>query len=66
MEKTKVMITGKKARVKVKTGKWPRSCCGKGVEANSIRCVSCKGWCHKRCSGLKKLDGVKGFQCSKS
>ena len=42
MEKTKVMITGKHARVKLKAGKWPCSCCGKGVGANSIECVSCK------------------------
>ena len=59
MEKTKVMITGKTARVKVKSGKWPCSCCGKGVLVNSIQCLSCKGWCHQRCSGLKKVTGVK-------
>jgi len=32
---------------------------------NSIQCVSCKGWCHKRCSGLKKLNGVNNFRCPK-
>ena len=32
---------------------------------NSIQCVSCKEWCHKWCSGLKKLNGVKNFMCSK-
>ena len=37
MEKTKVMITGKHARVKLKTGKWPCSCCGRGVGSNSIQ-----------------------------
>ena len=65
MEKTKLMITRKKARVKVKTGKWPCSCCGKEVGVNSIECVSCIGWCHKRCSKLKKLNGVSNFQCPK-
>ena len=65
MEKTKVMITGKTARVKVKSGKWPCSCCGKGVGVNSIQCLSCKGWCHQRCSGLKKVTGVNNFQCLK-
>ena len=65
MEKTKVMITGKTARVKVKSGKWPCSCCGKGVGVNSIQCLSCEGWCHQRCSGLKKVTGIKHFQCPK-
>ena len=38
-------------------------CCGKGVGSNSILCAECKNWCHKRCSGLKKLTGVQNFKC---
>ena len=64
MEKTKVMITGKKSRSKMKSGKYPCGCCGKGVGVNSLLCVNCKEWCHLRCSGLKSVKGVQNFQCS--
>ena len=65
MEKTKVMITGKKSSSKVKSGKYPCGCCGKGVGVNSLLCVNCKEWCHLRCSGLKSVKGVHNFQCPK-
>ena len=39
--------------------------CDKRVKANSILCVVCNKWLHKRCSGVKgalqKVEGV--FQC---
>lgn len=63
MEKTKLMITGKESSHRVKSGRWPCGCCGKGVGVNSILCVECSRWCHQRCSGLKKVRGVKDFQC---
>ena len=63
MEKTKMMVTGRSSTQKIKTGKWSRGCCGKGVESNSILCTECKSWCHKRCSGLKRLVGVQNFKC---
>ena len=25
--------------------------------------TECKNWCHKRCSGLKRLAGVQNFKC---
>ena len=28
-----------------------------------ILCTKCKNWCHKRCSGLKRLVGLQNFQC---
>jgi len=30
---------------------------------NSILGIECNKWCHLRCSGLKKVTGVQGFQC---
>jgi len=38
-------------------------CCGKGEGVNSKVCIECNKWCHLKCSGLKKLWGVQGFQC---
>jgi len=28
-----------------------------------VRCIECDKWCHLRCSGLKKVGEVQGFQC---
>ncbi len=38
MEKTKLMVTGNKARDKTNSGRWLCGCCGRGVGANSILC----------------------------
>mgnify|MGYP007071599789 CR=1 FL=1 len=53
--KTKVMVSGKNSGYVERLGKWPCSICGKGVGSNSIRCIGCSGWVHKRCSGVKGL-----------
>jgi len=63
MEKTKMMVTGRSSTEKIKTGKYSCGCCGKGVGWNSILCTKCNNWCHKRCSGLKRVVGVPNFQC---
>ena len=63
MEKTKIMVSGKESSNRVKVGRWPCGCCGKGVGVNSILCVKCNKWCHLRCSGLKKVSGVQNFEC---
>ena len=40
----------------------PCSVCGDRVKRNSVLCVRCRLWVHKRCSGVKdsltKVDGV--------
>ena len=54
-EKTKSMVTGNKARERLQSGRWPCGCCGRGVGSNSVLCTKCKKWCHKQCSGLRKL-----------
>ena len=61
--KTKMMVTGRSSTQTIKTGKSLCGCCGKGVGSNSILRTECKIWCHKRCSGLKRLTGVQNFQC---
>jgi len=33
------------------------------VGVNSKLCIVCNKWCHLRCSGLKRVSGVQGFQC---
>ena len=45
--KTKFMKTGKEAKEKVQSGRWPCGCCGRGVGVNSILCIDCNKWCHK-------------------
>ena len=46
------------------SGKWPCGVCRKGVRSNSVFCVQCKKWVHKKCSGVKGklVEGVK-FTC---
>src|SRR5260221_12628225 len=34
------------------SGKFPCGICRKGVGVNSMCCISCKKWVHKRCSGV--------------
>ena len=53
MNKTKVMISGEHQMVRQKDVRWPCSVCSKGVGSNSIQCVSCQKWVHKKCSGIK-------------
>ena len=61
MDKTKVMVTGKKAKEKIQSGRWPCGCCGRGVGVNSVLCTVCKKWNHQCCSKLRNLRGVQNF-----
>ena len=63
IEKTKFMITGDDEAEPVEMGEYPCGVCGRGVGVNSIPCVHCQKWCHKRCSGLRSLRGVVDFCC---
>jgi hypothetical protein len=62
--KTKVMHCHAKKGVIQDSGKDPCGMCGKGVRGNSIQCVDCSKWIHKRCSGYKGVlrEGLK-YQC---
>ena len=63
MSKTNFMISGRERKV-VSRGRHPCGVCVDGVGVNSILCNTCERWCHKRCSDLNKLSGVRKFQCS--
>ena len=62
LEKTKLMVCGKNSEVP-QTGRFPCGVCRTGVGVNSILCIDCNKWCHKRCSGLSRLSGVNNFRC---
>ena len=46
---------------RVQSGRYPCGVCGRGVGANSIQCVVCNKWCHKRCSELRNFNVVVEF-----
>ena len=49
MGKTKVMRCSVGAGQVIKSGKDPCGVCNKGEGSNSIKCISCNAWIHKRC-----------------
>ena len=53
MNKTKVMISGERQKVRQKTVRWPCGVCCKGVGSTSLQYTSCQKWVHKKCSGIK-------------
>ena len=75
----KKTLESKGLRVNSQKTKWMRMCgvpvmraaridpcavCGSRVMRNSIRCVECGLWVHKRCSGESgRLSAVVGFRC---
>jgi len=50
MNKTNVMISRKRQKVRQKAVRWPCGVCCKGVGSNSLQCTSCQKWVHKKCS----------------
>ena len=64
MGKTKVMICGEGLNTIKPSGKYPCSVCRKVVGRNSVFCMSCYGWVHKKCSGIKgRLFDIPDFKC---
>ena len=66
IDKTKLLISGKRMNTQIRVGNYPCGVCGRGVMANSILCVGCNRWVHQRCSGiqrgrLSRHEGV--FRC---
>ena len=53
MNRTKVMICGERQMVRQKDVRWRCGVCSKGVGSNSIQCISCQKWVHKKCIGIK-------------
>ena len=50
MNKTNVMISRKRQKVRQKAVRWRCGVCCKGVGSNSLQCTSCQKWVHKKCS----------------
>ena len=46
------MVSGVDLDVLQKSGEYPCAVCCKGVGNNCIKCLQCKLWVHKRCSGI--------------
>jgi len=42
MNKTKVMMSGERQKVRQKAVRWPGGVCSKGVGSNSLQCTSCQ------------------------
>ena len=66
MNKTKVMMSAERQKVKEKAVRWPCGVCSKGVGSSSIQCTSCQKWVHKKCGGIKSSMSkvAKSFICT--
>jgi len=53
MNKTKVMISGERQKVRQKAVRWPCGVCSKDVGSNALQHTSCQKWVHKKCSDIK-------------
>jgi len=53
MNKTKVVISAERQKVRQKAVRWPCGVCSEGFGSNSLQCTSCRKWVHKKCSGIK-------------
>jgi hypothetical protein len=62
--KTKVMKCQARNGLKEGCGAFPCCICRRNVEKNSVECVVCKKWVHKKCSDVKgKLKRNQNVQC---
>ena len=62
--KTKVMRCQVRVGQAEESGKYPCGVCRQGVGDNSIKCVACHKWIHKKCSGISgRLGYVADFRC---
>ena len=59
---TKFMVSAVDLNVLQKSGKYACAICCKGVGNNSIECLQCKLWVHKRCSGITgRLVNIRNY-----
>ena len=56
--KTKVMICGTGLDFLQTSCEYPCAVCHTGVGNNSIFCIGCKLWVHKKCNRLKRLTPI--------
>ena len=62
--KTKIMICSTGLDLLQSSGEFPCAVCHTGVGSNSIFCIDCKHWVHKKCSGLKCLKKDPDYRCT--
>ena len=66
VDKTKILVSAHNAPKSVDGSKFPCGVCNKGVGINSIKCLACGFWVHKRCSNIKgPLKPDTDFKCKK-
>ena len=53
MKKTKLMVSGLGLDLLRNSGAFPCAVCRSGVGVNSIQCLQCMYWVHKKCSGVR-------------
>ena len=53
VDKAKVVVSGERQRRVQGAVGWPCGVCGGGVGSNSMQCISCQKWVHKKSSGIK-------------
>ena len=64
VNKTKAMRVGTKSPKGMVSAIDPCAICGKRVMRNSIQCMKCGYWVHKRCSGIKgRLRNRMDYEC---
>ena len=56
MNKTKVMISGERQKVRQEAVRWPCGVCSKSVGSNSLQDTSCQKWVHKNNDRLTAFD----------
>lgn len=65
MGKTKVMRCQVGVGKVDNSGKFPCGVCHKGVGTNSIQCMACRKWIHKKCSNVKgRLKADSSYKCA--
>ena len=66
MKKTKILFSGRHMNMLKDSGRWPCGVCRSGVGRNSIFCLGCKHWVHKKCSGIRgRLREDDSYRCSR-
>ena len=63
MGKTKMMVSVGSYVDPVQLSRYLCADCGKGVGVNSMLCIQCRKWCHKKCSELRILNVGHSFIC---
>jgi len=58
-------VSGERQKPVQKAARRPCGVCGRGVGSNSIQCISCHKWVHKKSSGMngRMYEVIRSFIC---